>query len=1010
MKNAAQKAKPASAYESSRAKTTSIWDRFLEPSASIREPERRRRARLLSALLATQLLLVSLVTFLVLFIVHQPSDLYIILVSAFILAVAYCLSRTQHYNLAALLAIGTLSGSVFASQFFNPDPSSLYFLILGVLVSSLFLSRRDTMLIMAATILGIGLLRVFLPVLSERDIIGAMFAVFCVGVLGIVAITIRQQDLQQIQEQARLLVEDGIRQKQAEVVQLSEKRFRSLIENSTDAIALLDADGIAVYDSPSAPGMLGYGPEEWIGKNVFKLIHANDFQKVNDLFQNLARTPGARVNSIFRLRHKNGSWLWIEAVATNLFAEPSVKAIVINYRDITERKQTEESLRESEEKYRTLVEKMNEGLIVVDNNDVIQFVNNRFTQLVGYAREELLGSVAYNLFVQEEDQDLVKEKNELRLEQKSDEYELRMKTKSGEIIWVRVSGTPVLDNQGNVVGSIGINTDITQHKQAEEELKRRLADFEAVNQLSSAMRQAQALNELLPIILDVTLRLLHAPAGSIWLYDSIRDELRAAVTRGYNDPNRKSPYPPEKPGEGIAGHVFATRQPFIEKDFHLSPRLPEAVRQQISPGIGGASVPLRAADNVIGTFNISIPRPRELTSNEIHLLTTLSEIAGNAIQRMTLHQQTARRLQNLSALSEIDRSIISNLDLRITLGTLLNHVIAQLDIDAADVLLFDSNSLMLKRIAEHGFVHTSTIHEQPRLDNGFAGQAILDGRKVKIENINEQKKDEFLAIIGAQEGFVSYYAVPLMAKGYTKGVLEIFKRAPLEPDTEWLDFLDILAGQAAIAIDNVTLFDSLQRSNSELSLAYDATIEGWSHALDLRDRETEGHTQRVTEITIKLAQAFGLSQAELTQVRWGTLLHDIGKMGVPDAILLKPGPLTDEEWIVMRKHPTFAYEMLSPVQYLSSALDIPYCHHEKWDGTGYPRGLKGEQIPLTARIFAVVDVWDALRSDRPYRASWPKEKVRKHIKALAGTHFDPHVVKVFLESDIFASRERKSRQ
>jgi putative nucleotidyltransferase with HDIG domain len=252
-------------------------------------------------------------------------------------------------------------------------------------------------------------------------------------------------------------------------------------------------------------------------------------------------------------------------------------------------------------------------------------------------------------------------------------------------------------------------------------------------------------------------------------------------------------------------------------------------------------------------------------------------------------------------------------------------------------------------------------------------------------------------MLGAQEAFVSYYAVPLMAKGYTKGVLEIFKRAPLEPDEEWVSFLNTLARQAAIAIDNATLFDGLQRSNAELSLAYDATIEGWSHALDLRDKETEGHTLRVTEMTMKLAHAFDLSNGELAQVRWGALLHDIGKMGVPDMILLKPGPLTDEEWVIMKKHPVFAYEMLSPIHYLHSALDIPYCHHEKWDGTGYPRGLKGEQIPLTARIFAVVDVWDALCSDRPYRPAWSKEKVSQHIKSLANTHFDPRVVDSFLK-------------
>ena len=191
------------------------------------------------------------------------------------------------------------------------------------------------------------------------------------------------------------------------------------------------------------------------------------------------------------------------------------------------------------------------------------------------------------------------------------------------------------------------------------------------------------------------------------------------------------------------------------------------------------------------------------------------------------------------------------------------------------------------------------------------------------------------------------------------------------------------------------MFNGLQRANMDLLLAYDTTIEGWSHALDLRDKETEGHTLRVTELTIKLAQAAGLDEKELVHVRRGALLHDIGKMGVPDHILLKPGKLTDDEWIIMRKHTTFAYETLSPISYLKPALDIPYCHHEKWDGTGYPRELKGELIPLVARLFAVVDVWDALRSNRPYRQSCSENKMLEYLQSLSGSHFDPKVVELF---------------
>ena len=189
----------------------------------------------------------------------------------------------------------------------------------------------------------------------------------------------------------------------------------------------------------------------------------------------------------------------------------------------------------------------------------------------------------------------------------------------------------------------------------------------------------------------------------------------------------------------------------------------------------------------------------------------------------------------------------------------------------------------------------------------------------------------------------------------------------------------------------------LQDANSQLLKAYDATIEGWSRAMDLRDRETEGHSQRVAELTVNLAKKFQMRDEEIIHIRRGSLLHDIGKIGIPDSILHKSDKLTDDEWLVMRKHPQFAYEMLQPIDYLHTALDIPYCHHEKWDGTGYPRGLKGSEIPLSARLFAVVDVWDALTSNRPYRLAWPKEEALKYIREQSGKHFDPAITELFFE-------------
>ncbi len=239
----------------------------------------------------------------------------------------------------------------------------------------------------------------------------------------------------------------------------------------------------------------------------------------------------------------------------------------------------------------------------------------------------------------------------------------------------------------------------------------------------------------------------------------------------------------------------------------------------------------------------------------------------------------------------------------------------------------------------------------------------------------------------------SHVGAPIIVKQRVIGFINLDSDQPGYFTSAHGTRLQAFADQAAVALENARLL-------TELEGAYDATIEGWSRALDLRDKETEGHTRRVTDMTLRLARQLGFSEADRLHVRRGALLHDIGKMGIPDSILLKPDLLTEAEREIMERHPRYALELLSPIAYLRPALDIPYCHHEKWDGTGYPRGLKGADIPLAARVFAVVDVWDALRSDRPYRAGWPPEKVREHLRALSGIHFDPQVVTAFLALDL----------
>ena len=369
----------------------------------------------------------------------------------------------------------------------------------------------------------------------------------------------------------------------------------------------------------------------------------------------------------------------------------------------------------------------------------------------------------------------------------------------------------------------------------------------------------------------------------------------------------------------------------------------------------------------------------------------LKDITGIKKTTEKLHLQ----IQRLSALRTINLSIASSFDLRITLSVLLEYITSLLNVDAATVLLYNKNLGELEFAAQRGFHSTSINRIKLKLGENFAGLAALEQHSIHVPDlrsrIHELGKRETIS----SEGFVSYFAIPLISKGSVKGVLEVFQRSFLSWDEDWLEFLEALANQTAIAIDNAELFRELQRTNADLRHAYDTTIEGWSKALDLRDKETEGHTQRVTEMTVALALEIGVSEHEIINLRRGSLLHDIGKLGVPDYILLKQDSLNEEERLLMMKHPQYAFDMLSPIVYLRDALDIPYFHHEKWDGTGYPHGLKGETIPLAARIFAVVDVWDALTTDRPYRHAWSRQEAMDHILSLAGSHFDPAIVEAF---------------
>lgn len=524
-----------------------------------------------------------------------------------------------------------------------------------------------------------------------------------------------------------------------------------------------------------------------------------------------------------------------------------------------------------------------------------------------------------------------------------------------------------------------------------DETQRRLKELETINRVSTSLRMTQSLEQMLPILLNETLQLTGTSHGSIWLYDHISDKLIQRVASGSET---KINHKELSPMEGILGYAFRTGSIYRSSELKSDSLLFEGDRDSILPGFGAVCIPIQSTAGPVGVLAVIIPAEQHI-SEEIHLLTLLAEITGNAIHRAQLYDQSQRQVRRLTSLRDIDSAIASSFDLRLTLNLLMDQTMNHLGVDAVIIGLYHPDLQTLSYLPGLGFNIPSATRPQVQVGEGLAGQVIARQQTCHIMNL-QTAPEAVNEVLIKRENFVTYIGIPLVVKGQVKGVFEVFHRAPLSPTPDWMEFLHTLAGQAAIAIDSSQLFEKLQRSNQELLQAYDTTLEGWARALELRDRETEGHTRRVTKLTMRLARYFGVNDSEMVNIYRGVLLHDIGKMGVPDHILKKTGKLTDSEWDEMRMHPVYAYNLLSPISFLRGALDIPYCHHEHWNGGGYPRGLKDEQIPLSARLFAVVDNWDALLSNRPYRNAWPRPDVIDYLREKAGILFDPKIVDIFL--------------
>ena len=729
------------------------------------------------------------------------------------------------------------------------------------------------------------------------------------------------------------------RSRQAEdTLRRSEAKFRAVIENSQDGLVFTDAASRVLYSSPSMSRINGYTDDERLGKAGFATIYPADLEKVQQIWTKILSEPDRTHRAEYRIMRKDGSARWVESSVQNLLQNPHIQAIVISVRDITDRKQADEILHVTTSKLETIIAVSPLAIILVDQEDQVQLWNRAAENIFGWSAAEVVGKPNPVVPVSMRDEYL---QNIDRMQRGYSmlNTELKRQRKDGSLVDVSISSAAVYDPEGNLAGRMAIIQDISERVRTEQAL------IESEEQYRNLFENMHSGFILLDVMYDldgwpVDHRLLQANAEFGAQTGLKREEeigkYSAELTLKWPDETVQRFY--EIASQGGTLHI---------EDYNQSLNRYFDVRA-FSPRRGQWAM-------LFGDIT-----ERKLRENELQTIASLSAALRTAPTRAEMLPVIIQQIVNLLRWEAVTIEITDPHS---------GDSIVEAGYGPWQMLL----GLSATRIP--GSAGVTREPQQPYWIDDLANEPTL------------------LYPDWATEGLHGVVGVPLVAHEKHIGYIWVGARGKILPPEVRL--LSAIADIAANAIHRATLHEQTQKDAADLARAYQTTLEGWAFALELRDQDTEGHTRRVTERTVELARIMGVPSQALIDIRRGALLHDIGKMGIPDSVLLKPGTLNEREWEIMRRHPEYAHKMLKKIDYLSSALDIPYCHHEKWDGSGYPRGLKGEEIPLYARIFAIVDVWDALTTDRIYRPAWSVAAALQHIRQESGRHFDPQVVEAF---------------
>jgi len=765
--------------------------------------------------------------------------------------------------------------------------------------------------------------------------------------------------------------------KQAEqALRESEERYRIIVTSAPLITFVIDTQGIFTMSEGKGLASLGLMPGQVVGQSALDL-----YQEYPEIIADLQ----AALRGEARHRDTQVGKTFFEIHYIPIFEGQNVTRVIGVANDITERKKADESLRQSESSYRGLFNNVAEAIYIQDQNGHFLDVNEGALNMYGYTREELIGRTpAFLSAPGKNDLEAVNQAIQLAFAGEHQQFEFWGLRKNGEVF-----PKDMRVYKGTYFGQevlIAFAQDITARKKAEQALQRRLKEITILHNLARASILVNTTDELVELVTQEVGNAFYPDNFGILFRDERGQVLRAHPSyRGITE-EIKEIVQLEK---SVTGPVLMSGKPRRIADVRLEPNYIQVTAEIRSE----LCVPIKTGEHTIGVINAESKQLDFFSDDDEQLLLTIARQMAIAIERIQLFDSERKRRQEAETLREATAALSTSLDLDHVLDSILTSLKQVVPFDSASVFLLEGDKLRITTV--HGVENSEQLIGKTFPSGDAFSQEVESLRHPLI--LADTQLDPRFKHWGETFPIRGWMIVPLITRDKVIGYITLDHRTIAAYNEEAGALAQAFAHQAAAAIENARLFEGLQNSLEELNLAYESTIEGWSKAMDLRDKETEGHTLRVTAITINLAQRLGLAGEDLVQIRRGALLHDIGKMGVPDRILLKPDRLKDEELLIMRRHPQYAYDMLSPIPYLHSALVIPYCHHERWDGSGYPQGLKGEEIPIAARLFAVVDVWDALTSDRPYRPAWTAKEAIHYIRELSGVQFDPVIVMEFLK-------------